>query len=74
MIFCGIIQYYITLAEYYINLILGGSTLKTSKFHKFCLIGFDKSAEDNDHGNGGKHARTYEENGLEFISFSINTT
>ena len=36
----------------------GGSTLKTRKSLKSCLIGFAKSSEDTDHGNGGKHART----------------
>lgn len=36
----------------------GGSTLKTRKCRKSCLIGFAKSSEDTDHGNGGKHART----------------
>ena len=36
----------------------GGSTLKTRTCRKSCLIGFAKSSEDTDHGNGGKHART----------------
>lgn len=52
----------------------GGSTLKTRKWRKSCLIGFSRSSEDTDHGNGGKHAKTWEENGLASISFSINTT
>lgn len=52
----------------------GGSTLNTRRSRKSCLIGFDKSSEETDHGKGGKHARTCEENGLEFISFSIKTT
>jgi hypothetical protein len=36
----------------------GGSTLKACKCRKSCLIGFAKSSEDTDHGNGGKHDRT----------------
>lgn len=52
----------------------GGSTLKTHRLRKSCLIGFDKSSEETDHGKGGKHASTCVENGLEFISFSIKTT
>lgn len=52
----------------------GGSTLKTRTCRKSSLHGFARSSEDTDHGNGGKHAKTCKENGLESISFSINTT
>lgn len=51
----------------------GGSTLKTHKCRKSTLFDSFKSLEETDHGSGGRHAKTWAENGLASISFSIKT-